>query len=122
MLVPADLMEALSWQAAGPLIADDDPSAVLLAGMMVCAAAGMLVNVADTPQNRAMFGCTGTAAQEGTGSAPFPQVRIVALTARAGRAMLGAICGQAQVSGRGVRFPPATHLCSGRQECNDRGQ
>ena len=84
-------MEALFWRAAGPLIADDDPSAVLLAGMMVCAADGMLVNVADTPANRAMFGCTGTAAQDGTGAAPFPQLRVVALTARAGRAMLGAI-------------------------------
>jgi hypothetical protein len=66
-LVPAGLMEALFWRAAGPLIADDEPSAVLLAGMMVCAADGMLVNVADTPANRAMFGCTGTAAQEGEG-------------------------------------------------------
>jgi Insertion element 4 transposase N-terminal len=96
VLVPAGLMEALFWRAAGPLIADDEPSAVLLAGMTVCAADGMLVNVADTPQNRAMFGCTGTAAQEGEGSAPFPQLRIVALTARAGRAMLGAICGRAR--------------------------
>jgi hypothetical protein len=34
-----------------------------------------------------MFGCTGTAAQDGTGAAPFPQLRVVALTARAGRAM-----------------------------------
>jgi len=47
VLVPADVMESLFWQAAGPLIADDEPSAVLLAGMMVCAADGMLVNVAD---------------------------------------------------------------------------
>ena len=58
-LVPADLMEALFWRAAGPLIGDDDPQAVLLAGMMVCAADGMLVNVADTPPNRKMFGCAG---------------------------------------------------------------
>ena len=48
VLVPADLMEALFWRAAGPLVGDDEPSAVLLAGMMVCAADGMLVNVADT--------------------------------------------------------------------------
>jgi hypothetical protein len=51
----------------------------------------MLVNLADTPANRAFFGSTGTA----DGSAPFPQLRIVAVTARAGRAMLGAILGQA---------------------------
>ena len=67
----------------GPLTGDDEPSAVLLAGMAVCAADGMLVNLADTQANRAMFGCTGTAEQDGEGAAPFPQLRIVALTARA---------------------------------------
>jgi len=123
VLVPAGLMEALFWRAAGPLIADDEPSAVLLAGMMVCAADGMLVNVADTPENRAMFGCTGTAAQEGERSAPFPQVRIVTLTARAGRAMLGAICGRARAGeqtllARLVRRRP--ELVAGRVVCFDR--
>ena len=49
LLIPADVIEALFWQAAGPLVSDDEPSAVLLAGMMVCAADGMLVNLADTP-------------------------------------------------------------------------
>jgi hypothetical protein len=57
--------------------------------MMVCAADGMLVNIADTSANRAMSGSTGTADD----SAPFPQLRVVALTARAGRALLGAIPG-----------------------------
>ena len=80
-------MQDLFWQAAGPLVSDDEPSAVLLAGMMACAADGMLVNLADTPQNRKAFGCAGTAAQEGEGSAPFPQLRVVAVTARAGRAL-----------------------------------
>ena len=61
LLVPAGVMEDLFWQAAGPLIGDDEPSAVLLAGMTVLAADGMLVNLADTPANRAFFGCTGTA-------------------------------------------------------------
>jgi hypothetical protein len=89
--VPPDVMESLFWQAAGPLIAGDEPSAVMLAGMPVAAADGMLVNLADTPANRAFFGSTGTA----DGSAPFPQLRIVAVTARAGRARLGAILGQA---------------------------
>jgi hypothetical protein len=89
LLVPADVMEGIFWQAAGPLICGDEPSAVLLAGMMVLAADGMLVNLADTPANRAMFGSTGTADD----SAPFPQLRVVALTARAGRALLGAILG-----------------------------
>jgi hypothetical protein len=89
--VPAGVMEEIFWQAAGPLAGDDDPSAVMLAGMPVGAADGMLVNLADTPANRAFFGSTGTADD----SSPFPQLRVVAVTARAGRAMLGAILGQA---------------------------
>ena len=96
VLVPADVMEDLFWQAAGPLIGDDEPSAVLLAGMMVLAADGMLVNLADTPANRAMFGSTGT----GDDSAPFPQLRVVALAARAGRAMLGAVLGSSRAGSR----------------------
>ena len=51
----------------------------------------MLVNLADTKENREHFGTTGT----GDGSSPFPQLRIVALTARAGRAILGAVTGTA---------------------------
>jgi len=89
LLIPAGVMEELFWQAAGPLIGDDEPSAVTLAGMTVLAADGMLVSLADTPANRAMFGSAGTADD----SAPFPQLRVVVLTARAGRAMLGAILG-----------------------------
>jgi hypothetical protein len=124
LLVPADVMEALLfWEAAGPLIGDDEPSAVLLAGMMVCAADGMLVNIPDTPENRREFGCAGTAEQHGEGSAPFPQVRIVALTARAGRAMLGALPGRARAGeqtllARLVRSRP--DLVAGRVICFDR--
>jgi len=117
--VPADVMEGIFWRAAGPLIGDDEPSAVLLAGMMVCAADGMLVNLADTPANRAMFGSTGTADD----SAPFPQLRVVALTARAGRAMLGAILGGAGAGEqtllkRLVKRRP--DLVAGRAICFDR--
>ncbi|MGH3193827.1 MAG: hypothetical protein ACRDOL_42540, partial [Streptosporangiaceae bacterium] len=90
LLIPADVMEGIFWQAAGPLIAGDEPSAVLLAAMPVDAADGMLVNLPDTTENRAFFGSTGTADD----SSPFPQLRVVAVTARAGRAMLGAILGQ----------------------------
>ena len=91
LLVPPDLMQSLFWRAAGPLAGDGEASAVMLAGMPVAAADGMLVNLADTAPNRAFFGTTGTA----DGSSPFPQLRIVALIARAGRAMLGAVLGQA---------------------------
>jgi Insertion element 4 transposase N-terminal len=119
LLVPAEVMESIFWRAAGPLIGDDEPSAVLLAGMMVCAADGMLVNLADTDANRAMFGSTGTADD----SAPFPQLRVVALTARAGRAMLGAILGRASAGEqtllrRLVRRRP--DLFDGRVVCFDR--
>ena len=106
--VPADVVDDVFWAAAGPLAGgdDDEPPAVLLAGMMVCAADGMLVNLADKPVNRAAFGSTGTADD----SAPFPQLRIVAVAARAGRAMLGGDPGQQP--GRGAdpagpaRAPP----------------
>jgi hypothetical protein len=61
----------------------------MIAGMPVAAADGMLVNLADTKENREYFGTTGT----GDGSSPFPQLRIVAVTARAGHAILGAAMG-----------------------------
>jgi hypothetical protein len=117
--VPPALMEDLFWQAAGPLIADDEPSAVMPAGMPVGAADGMLVSLADTPANRAFFGSTGTA----DGSSPFPQLRIVAVTARAGRARLGAILGQAGTGEqtllkRLVKRRPG--LFAGRVVCSDR--
>ena len=117
--VPPALPEDLFWQAAGPLIGDDEPSAVLLAGMMVLAADGMLVNLADTPANRAFFGSTGTADD----SSPFPQLRVVAVTARAGRATAGAILGQAGTGEqtllkRLVKRRPG--LCTGRVICSGR--
>src|ERR1035437_2752222 len=115
-------MESLFWQAAGPLVSDDERSAVLLAGMMVCAADGMLVNLPDTPGNRAMFGSTGTADD----SSPFPQLRVVALTARAGRAMLGAILGSCRAGEQTLlkRLPPGRPrplaLSAGLLPCFDR--
>jgi len=117
--VPPALMEDLFWQAAGPLIGGGEPSAVMLAGMPVAAADGMLVNLADTPANRAFFGTTGTADR----SSPFPQLRIIAVTARAGRAMLGAVLGQAGTGEqtllkRLVRRRPG--LFAGRVVCFDR--
>jgi hypothetical protein len=87
--------------------------------MTVLAADGMLANLADTAANRAFFGSTGTA----NGSSPFPQLRIIAVTARAGRAMLGAILGQAGTGEqtllkRLVRRRP--ELFAGRVVCFDR--
>ena len=119
VLVPADVMEDLFWQAAGPLIGDGEQPAVLLAGMMVLAADGMLVNLADTPANRAMFGSTGT----GDDSAPFPQLRVVALAARAGRAMPGAVLGSSRAGEQTLLKRLARRrpdLFAGRVTCFDR--
>ena len=119
VLVPADVMEDLFWQAAGPLIGDGEPSAVLLAGMTVLAADGMLVNLADTPANRAMFGSTGT----GDDSSPFPQLRVVALAARACRAMPGAILGSSRAGEQTLLKRLARRrpeLFAGRVTCFDR--
>ena len=91
--------------------------------MAVCAADGMLVNLADTPANRAMFGCTGTAEQDGEGAAPFPQLRIVALTARAARATLGAIPGSSRAGEQTLLRRLARRrpeLFAGRVTCFDR--
>jgi hypothetical protein len=117
--VPPELMEDIFWHAAGPLVSDDEPSAVLLAGMTVLAADGMLVNLADTPANREAFGSTGTA----DGSAPFPQLRIVALTARAGRARIGAILGSCRAGEQTLLKRLAKRrpdLFDGRVTCFDR--
>jgi hypothetical protein len=119
LLIPAEVMEDVFWHAAGPLVSDGEASAVTLAGMTVCAADGMLVNLPDTPENRAAFGSTGTA----DGSSPFPQLRVVALTARAGRAMLGAVlgcCGHGEQTllKRLARRRP--DLFAGRVTCFDR--
>jgi Insertion element 4 transposase N-terminal len=116
-------MEELFWLVAGPLVDDDAPSAVNLAGMPVCAIDGMLVNVADTPASRAAFGCTGTKTRKGYGEAPFPQVQAVVVTARAGLAKLGAIMGAARAGeqtllARLIRRRP--ELFAGRVFCFDR--
>jgi Insertion element 4 transposase N-terminal len=117
--VPPELMEDVFWHAAGPLVSDDEPSAVLLAGMTVLAADGMLVNLADTPANREAFGSAGTA----DGSSPFPQLRIVALTARAGRARAGAILGSCRAGEQTLLKRLAKRrpdLFDGRVTCFDR--
>jgi hypothetical protein len=119
LLVPAVIMEEIFWHAAGPLIGDGEPSAVMLAGMPVDAADGMLVNLADTKENRAYFGTTGTA----DGSSPLPQLRIVAVTARAGHAILGAVTGKASEGEQTLLKTLVTEqpgIFAGRVTCFDR--
>jgi Insertion element 4 transposase N-terminal len=97
--VPPAVMEELSWLAAGPLAGGDEEDGgpvLVLGGMPARGIDGMLAALAGTPANRAMFGCTGTRDQKGPGSAPFPQLLAVVITARAGRAKLGAITGAAR--------------------------
>jgi hypothetical protein len=116
-------LEELFWHVAGPLVADDAPSAVNLAGLPVCGIDGMLVSVADTPANRAAFGCAGTSTRKGYGEAPFPRVQAVVVTARAGRAKLGAIMGAARAGEQALLarlIARRPELFAGRVFCFDR--
>jgi hypothetical protein len=78
-------LKDLFTRVAGHIVPDTDPGA-LWRGLRVCALDGCQVRVPDTDLNRTVFGCSGTADE----TAPFPQVRIVLATARAGRAILAA--------------------------------
>jgi Insertion element 4 transposase N-terminal len=71
---PAPL-EELFWPVAGPLIGDDAPSAVNLAGMAVCGIDGMLVAVADTPGERGGVRVRGHQHQEGLRAGAIPADR-----------------------------------------------
>jgi hypothetical protein len=82
-----DAMKAIFDRVAGPVVAATDPAG-LWHGLRVAALDGCQARVADTPANRAAFGSAGTA-DDGCDS-PFPLVRIVLATARAGRAILAA--------------------------------
>lgn len=119
MLIPAGLLEEVFWHSAGTLVDAGDPAARTLAGKRVQASDGTLVNLADTERNRKAFGSAGTA----DGSGPFPQLRIVALTEKAGHAMLGAVLGRCGLGEqtllrRLVKRRP--ELFDGRVTCFDR--
>jgi hypothetical protein len=74
-------MRELFWRVAGHIVAATDPAGPLR-GLLVCALDGSQVRCPDTPENRAAFG---------PADGPFPLARIVLATARAGRAILGAV-------------------------------
>lgn len=91
------VMEELFWHCAGRLIdpavpamaataRSGDEGAALWCGMELCAIDGFQIDLPDTLANRAGFGSSGTSDD----SSPFPQLRAVLVTARAGRAVLGA--------------------------------
>jgi hypothetical protein len=81
-------LERLFWRVAGPLVDDDAPGAVMLAGRPLCAMDGFELDLPASAGNRAVFSCSGAGPGE---DASFPHLRCVLLTARAGRAILGAV-------------------------------
>lgn len=111
-------LEQLFWRAAGPLASDGAPGSVMIAGRPLCSMDGFEVAVPATGANRAAFsrlaarkdarpagkagngtkaGPGGRKAGSGKASAgdeleeeSFPRLRCLLVTARAGRAVLGA--------------------------------
>lgn len=77
------LLRELFWHVAGSIVDDE---AALWCGLELCAVDGTLCRMPASEANRAVFGSSGTSDD----SAPFPQLRAVVATARAGRAVLGA--------------------------------
>jgi hypothetical protein len=106
-------LEQLFWRVAGPLVVDGAPGSVMVAGRPLCSMDGFELDVPATPENLAVFSCTGVSKDtrwEGQGGkgqrtkgrgtkgqagkavaeGPFPHLRCLLVTARAGRAVLGA--------------------------------
>lgn len=81
-------MEEVFWQAAGSIAGPATPrgQAALWCGLELCAIDGFQIDLPATDASREEFGSSGTS----DGSGPFPQARAVLVTARAGRAVLGA--------------------------------
>jgi hypothetical protein len=73
-------LEQLFWRVAGPLVPDGAPGSVMVAGRPLCSMDGFELDLPATPENLAVFSCPG----------PFPHLRCLLVTARAGRALLGA--------------------------------
>ncbi len=82
------VMEEVFWRAAGSIACPATPrgQAALWCGLELCAIDGFQTGLPGTGASREEFGSSGTSG----GSGPFPQARAVLVTARAGRAMLGA--------------------------------
>jgi hypothetical protein len=77
------LLKQLPYQYLQPRV---QVAAGLWCGQELCAIDGFQIHLPATDANREEFGSSGTS----DGSGPFPQARAVLVTARAGRAMLGA--------------------------------
>src|SRR5260370_36482374 len=86
--IPAVLFERLSQTVAGAL-ADQREPGMYVNGLLVCALDGLMVDLPDTPANRARFGSAG--GKDNTG--PFPQLRAVIMVACRTRGALAAAVG-----------------------------
>jgi hypothetical protein len=112
-------LEQLFWRAAGPLVSDGGPGSVMIAGRPLCSMDGFEVAVPATAANLAAFsrpaarkdarpGKGGSRTKAGPGGKvssgkdgageeraeeSFPRLRCLLVTARAGRAVLGAAAG-----------------------------
>src|SRR5712692_6129259 len=86
-----------------PLVPDGAPGSVMIAGRPLCSVDGFEIDLPATPENLAVFSCTGVSKDtrwKGRGGkghdakavpeGPFPHLRCLLITARAGRAMIGA--------------------------------
>jgi Insertion element 4 transposase N-terminal len=129
-------LEQLFWRVAGPLVPDGAPGAVMIAGRPLCSMDGFELDLPATPENLAVFSCTGVSkdtqwnGQAGKSQAaravpdgPFPHLRCLLITARAGRALLGAAAdatdaGEQSLVARLVRDHPG--LFAGRVFLMDR--
>ncbi len=76
-------LEQLFRRVAGPLVPDGAPGSVMIAGRSLCSMGGFEIDLPATPENLAVFSCAG----------PFPHLRCLLVTARAGRAVPGAAAG-----------------------------
>ena len=106
-------LEQLFWRVAGPLVPDGAPGSVMIAGRPLCSMDGFEIDLPATPENLAVFSCAG----------PFPHLRCLLVTARAGRAVLGAAAdttdaGEQALVARLVRQRP--ELFAGRVFLMDR--
>ena len=144
-------LEQLFWRAAGPLVSDGAPGSVMIAGRPLCSMDGFEVAVPATAANLAAFsrpaagkdsrpGKAGNKKKAGPGNRDagsaragagtdraaeesFPRLRCLLVTARAGRAVLGAAAdavdaGEQSLVARLVRDRP--ELFAGRVFLMDR--
>ena len=129
-------LEQLFWRVAGPLVPDGAPGSVVIAGRPLCSMDGFELDLPATPENLAVFSCTGVGkdtrwdGQAGKSQAAkvvpegtFPHLRCLLVTARAGRAVLGAAAdatdaGEQSLVARLVRDHP--ELFAGRVFLMDR--